>query len=42
MIWGPLGRHAGATIDDAVDMEGFTANLGLRAVMQTVPFLVIE
>jgi hypothetical protein len=42
MIWGLLGRHAGATIDDAVDMEGFTANLGLRAVMQTVPFPVIE
>jgi hypothetical protein len=42
MVWGRLGRHAGAAIDDAVDMEGFIANLDLRAVVQTVPFPVIE
>jgi hypothetical protein len=31
-----------ATIDDAVDMEGFAAALGLRAAAQIVPFPVIE
>jgi hypothetical protein len=41
-MWGPLGRHADATINDAVDMEGFTARLGLRRALQTVPFPVID
>jgi hypothetical protein len=41
-IWERLGRHARATVDDAVDMEGFAADLGLRAAALTVPFPVIE
>ena len=41
-IWEQLGRHAVATVDDAVDMESFAARLGLRVAAQTVPFPVIE
>ena len=40
--WDLLGQHAAAMIDDAVDMESFAADLGLRAAVQTVPFPVIE
>lgn len=41
-IWQRLGRHAAATVDDAVDMDSFAADLGLLGVAQTVPFPVIE
>jgi hypothetical protein len=41
-LWDQLGRHAVATVDDAVDMESFAADLGLLAAAQTVPFPVIE
>jgi hypothetical protein len=41
-VWEQLGEHAVATIDDAVDMEGFAAALGLRAAAQIVPFPVID
>lgn len=41
-IWKQLGTHAVATIDDAVDMEGFATDLGLCAAVQTVPFPLIE
>ncbi len=41
-IWESLGRHAVATVDDAVDMESFAARLDLRVAAQTVPFPVIE
>jgi hypothetical protein len=41
-VWDQLGQHAVATVDDAVDMESFAADLGLLAPAQTVPFPVIE
>ncbi len=41
-IWEPLGQHAEATVDDAVDIEVFAARLGLHMAVQTVPFPVIE
>ena len=41
-IWERLGQHAVATVDDAVDMETFAADLGLRVAAQIVPFPVIE
>jgi hypothetical protein len=41
-LWDQLGQHAVATVDDAVDMESFAADLGLCAAAQTVPFPVIE
>jgi len=41
-IWDRLGQHAVATVDDAVDIENFAADLGLRAAAQTVPFPVME
>ena len=41
-IWESLGHHAAATVDDAVDMEGFATRLGLHMAAQTVPFPVIE
>jgi hypothetical protein len=41
-LWDQLGQHAVATVDDAVDMESFAADLGLLAAAQTVPFPVIE
>jgi hypothetical protein len=41
-IWERLGQHAVATVDDAVDMESFAADLGLRVAGQTVPFPVID
>jgi len=41
-IWEQLGQHAVATVDDAVDMESFAADLGLRVAAQTVPFPVTE
>jgi hypothetical protein len=41
-IWDQLGRHAVATVDDAVDMDSFAAGLGLCVAAQTVPFPVIE
>jgi hypothetical protein len=41
-IWDRLGRDAVATVDDAVDMESFASQLGLRAAVQTVPFPVLE
>src|ERR1022692_803433 len=41
-VWEQLGRQAAATVDDAVDMESFAADLGLRMASQTVPFPVIE
>jgi hypothetical protein len=31
-----------ASADDAVDMESFAADLGLRMAAQTVPFPVFE
>jgi hypothetical protein len=40
-VWDQLGQHAVATVDDAVDMESFAADLGLLAAAQTVPFPVI-
>jgi hypothetical protein len=40
-MWDQLGQHAVATVDDAVDMESFAADLGLLAAAQTVPFPVI-
>ncbi len=42
VLWERLGRDGVATVDDAVDMEGFAARLGLRVAAQTVPFPVIE
>ena len=33
---------AQATVDDAVDMESFTEDLGVLMTAQTVPFPVIE
>jgi hypothetical protein len=41
-LWDQLGLHTVATVDDAVDMESFAADLGLCAPAQTVPFPVIE
>lgn len=41
-IWERLGRDAMATVDDAVDMESFAAQLGLCVAVQTVPFPVLE
>jgi len=41
-VWEQLGRHAQATVDDAVDMESFAEDLGLLMTAQTVPFPVIE
>jgi hypothetical protein len=41
-LWEQLGRHAAATVGDAVDVEGFATSLGLRVAAQTVPFPVIE
>jgi hypothetical protein len=41
-IWEWLGQDAVATIDDAVDMESFATDLGLRVPAQIVPFPVIE
>ena len=41
-IWDRLGWHAAATVDDAVDMERFVADLGLRTAEQIVPFPVIR
>ncbi len=40
-VWDALGQHA-AAVDDAVDMESFAADLGLRLAAQTVPFPVIK
>jgi hypothetical protein len=40
-IWDRLARDATATVDDAVDMESFAEDLGLRMVTQIVPFPVI-
>ena len=41
-LWDQLGQHAVATVDDAVDMESFAADLGLLPAAQTVPFPVID
>jgi hypothetical protein len=41
-LWDRLGQHAAATVDDAVDLDGFAAALGLRAAPQTVPLPVVE
>jgi hypothetical protein len=41
-LWDQLGEHAVASADDAVDMERFAADLGLRMAAQTVPFPVFE
>jgi hypothetical protein len=41
-IWDRLGRDAVATVDDAVDMESFAADLGLLVAAQIVPFPVIN
>jgi hypothetical protein len=41
-LWDQLGQHAVATIGDAVDMESFATDLGLRVAAQTVPFPVLE
>jgi hypothetical protein len=41
-LWDQLGEHAVASADDAVDMESFAADLGLRMAAQTVPFPVFE
>jgi hypothetical protein len=37
-IWAALGRDARATVDDAVNMTDFAADLGLREVAHAVPF----
>lgn len=40
--WPRLGRDAAAVTDDAVDMDRFAADLGLRAAAPVVPFPVLE
>jgi hypothetical protein len=41
-IWQALGRDAWATVDDAVNMTDFAADLGLIQVAQAVPFPFID
>jgi len=41
-IWQALGRDARATVDDAVNMTDFAADLGLLQVAQPVPFPFID
>jgi hypothetical protein len=41
-VWRRLGRDARATVDDAVDIERFAADLGLRVPGQVIPFPFID
>jgi hypothetical protein len=40
-LWHQLGEHGTETVDDAVDMDRFAADLGMGIVRQTVPFPVV-